>query len=47
MVEKLKQVLHKSSLGGALLMDLSKTFDCIKHDFSIAKFAGFGFDSHS
>ena len=31
MVEKWKEVLDKGGLGGALLTDLSKAVDCIKH----------------
>ena len=46
MVEKLNKTLDKGGLGGALLMDLTKVFDCIKHDLLIVKLAGNGFGSH-
>ena len=31
-------------LGGVLLTDLSKSFDCLAHDLLIAKMAAYGFD---
>ena len=47
MVEKSKETFDKGGLGGALLTDLSKAFDCIKQDLLIGKLAAYGFDSHS
>ena len=36
--------LGKQFLVGVILMDLSKAFDCIPHDFVFAKLVAKGFD---
>ena len=47
MTEKIKNVLDKGEIGGALLTDLSKAFDCIQHDLLIAKLHAYGFNIKS
>ena len=42
MIEKFKEAIDKSNEFGALLTDLSKTFDCINHPFLIAKLCSYG-----
>ena len=39
--------LDKNYVVGAILMDLSKAFDCIPHDLVIAKLHAYGFDLKS
>ncbi len=46
-VEKLKSALDRSKCGGALLMDLSKVFDCILCDLIIAKLKAYGMSNQS
>ena len=47
LIEEWKRNLDKNFFVGAVLMDLSKAFDCIPHDLLIAKLAAYGFDIDS
>ena len=43
MLEKWRNCLDKKGTTGVLLTDLSKAFDCLKHDLLIAKLNAYGF----
>ena len=43
LVEEWREHLDENFDVGAVLTDLSKAFDCLAHDFLIAKFAAYGF----
>ena len=47
MFEKWKKVPENGVSCGALLADLLKAFDCIVHDFLLAKLSTHGFDYNS
>ena len=47
LVEDWKQALDNNMYVGAILMDLSKAFDCIPHDLLLAKLQAYGVSKHS
>ena len=44
MTEKMKDAHDKNKVCAVVLTDLSKAFDCLKHDLLIAKLRAFAFD---
>ena len=44
LIKESKTNLDNNFTVGAVLMDLSKAFDCIPHELLIAKLAAYGFE---
>ena len=47
LIESWKKSLDQKNFAGAVLMDLSKAFDSIPHDFLISKMDAYGFSKNS
>ena len=47
LIEQWREYLDNNKLVGAVLMDLSKAFDCLRHDLLVAKLAAYGFDQNT
>ena len=44
LLEEWREKLERNFIVGVVLMDLSKTFECIPHDLIIAKLAAYGIE---
>ena len=44
---KMEKIVDYRGVFGALLTDLSKVFDCIPYDLSIAKLEAYGFQTNA
>ena len=42
MLEEWREKIDKNFIVGAVLMDLSKVFECIPYNFIVAKLAAYG-----
>ena len=47
LIEQWREYLDNNKLVGAVLMDLSKAFDCLPHDLLVAKLAAYDFDRNT
>ena len=47
LTETWRQRLDNNQIVGAVLMDLSKAFDCLPHELLIAKLSAYGFDKNT
>ena len=47
LIDKWRQHLDQNEYVGAVLMDLSKAFDCLPHELLIAKMEAYGFENNS
>ena len=46
LIEGWHQWLDENTVAGAILMDLSKAFDCLPHDLLIAKLEAYGIEKN-